>query len=167
MQKERQPDWQETNVGLIGSDIDRKCKEAAANGEPQWRGAGEHPGLQVYGGARARAGARRHTSWRTAVWPMLERASDFRPALCCARRFGASSSSEWCPGRAQSGASCTAAIRTLCSGRPARPPTRTSSSGTSTSGSDPSRARTNTAPPPTRRLSSTTFCATAPRSTAR
>jgi gelsolin len=33
---DRRPDWQDTNVGLIGSDIDRKCKEAAANGEPQW-----------------------------------------------------------------------------------------------------------------------------------
>ena len=35
MIKDRQPDWQDTNVNLVGSDIDRKCKEAAANGEPQ------------------------------------------------------------------------------------------------------------------------------------
>ena len=34
MQKDRQPDWQDTNMSLFGSDIEKKCKEAAANSEP-------------------------------------------------------------------------------------------------------------------------------------
>jgi len=72
MQKERQPDWQETNVGLIGSDIDRKCKEAAANGEPQWRGAGEHPGLQVW-----RIEQFRVVPWPRTKWGKLHRGDSY------------------------------------------------------------------------------------------
>lgn len=59
MLKDEQPDWQHTNVSLIGSDIDRKCKEAAANGEPQWRGAGSRPGVQVW----------RIEQFRVVPWP--------------------------------------------------------------------------------------------------
>ena len=59
MIKDRQPDWQDTNVNLIGSDIDRKCKEAAANGEPQWTGCGEKVGLQVW----------RIEQFRVVPWP--------------------------------------------------------------------------------------------------
>ena len=59
MIKDRQPDWQDTNVNLIGSDIDRKCKEAAANGEPQWTGCGEKAGLQVW----------RIEQFRVVPWP--------------------------------------------------------------------------------------------------
>ena len=59
MRKDRQPDWQDTNVALIGSDIDRKCKEAAAHGEPQWRGAGTSVGLQLW----------RIEQFRVVPWP--------------------------------------------------------------------------------------------------
>ena len=48
MQKDRQADWQDTNMSLFGSDIEKKCKEAAADSEPQWDGAGVKPGLQVW-----------------------------------------------------------------------------------------------------------------------
>ena len=59
MIKNRQPDWQDTNVNLIGSDIDKKCREAAANGEPQWTGCGEKAGLQVW----------RIEQFRVVAWP--------------------------------------------------------------------------------------------------
>ena len=36
MKKAKQPDWQDTNLALFGSDIEKKCKAAAADGEPQW-----------------------------------------------------------------------------------------------------------------------------------
>ena len=48
MQKDRQADWQDTNMSLFGSDIEKKCKEAAADSEPQWDGAGVKPGLQIW-----------------------------------------------------------------------------------------------------------------------
>ena len=48
MIKDRQPDWGDTNMSLFGSDIEKKCKEAAADGEVQWEGQGEAPGLQVW-----------------------------------------------------------------------------------------------------------------------
>eukprot|EP00316_Scyphosphaera_apsteinii_P016104 CAMPEP_0119327412 /NCGR_PEP_ID=MMETSP1333-20130426/70738_1 /TAXON_ID=418940 /ORGANISM="Scyphosphaera apsteinii, Strain RCC1455" /LENGTH=380 /DNA_ID=CAMNT_0007335993 /DNA_START=163 /DNA_END=1305 /DNA_ORIENTATION=- len=35
-------------MSLFGSDIEKKCKEAAADGEPQWEGAGIKIGLQVW-----------------------------------------------------------------------------------------------------------------------
>ena len=47
-QKERQPDWKETNMSLFGSDIEKACKAAAAQGEPQWRGAGTKVGVQIW-----------------------------------------------------------------------------------------------------------------------
>ena len=46
-------------MALIGSDIDRKCKEAAAHGEPQWRGAGTSVGLQLW----------RIEQFRVVPWP--------------------------------------------------------------------------------------------------
>uniref|UniRef100_A0A7S3EXD0 Gelsolin-like domain-containing protein n=1 Tax=Haptolina ericina TaxID=156174 RepID=A0A7S3EXD0_9EUKA len=48
MQKDRQPDWQDTNMALFGSDIEKKVKEAAADGEPQWTNAGVKVGLQIW-----------------------------------------------------------------------------------------------------------------------
>ena len=48
MIKDRQPDWGDTNMSLFGSDVEKKCKEAAADGEVQWEGQGEAPGLQVW-----------------------------------------------------------------------------------------------------------------------
>ena len=47
-QKERQPDWKETNMSLFGSDIEKKVKAAAADGEPQWDDAGLKVGMQVW-----------------------------------------------------------------------------------------------------------------------
>ena len=35
-------------MSLVGSDIDKKCREAAADGEPQWDGAGVKVGLQLW-----------------------------------------------------------------------------------------------------------------------
>jgi|EP00161_Ancyromonas_sigmoides_P016596 gelsolin len=40
--------WKDTNVGLIGSDIDRKVKEASAGEEDAWKGCGEGPALRVW-----------------------------------------------------------------------------------------------------------------------
>jgi len=48
MLKEEQPDWQDTNLALFGSDIEKNIKKAAADGEPQWDGAGEKVGLQMW-----------------------------------------------------------------------------------------------------------------------
>lgn len=48
MQKDRPVDWQDTNMSLFGSDIEKKCKAAAADSEPQWDDAGVKPGLQVW-----------------------------------------------------------------------------------------------------------------------
>lgn len=48
MQKDRQPDWQDTNMSLFGSDIEKNIKAAAADGEPQWDDAGVRVGLQVW-----------------------------------------------------------------------------------------------------------------------
>jgi len=67
MQKELQPDWRDTNVSLIGSDIDRKCKEAAAAGEPQWQGAGARAGLEVW----------RIEKFRVVPWPKSKHGACF------------------------------------------------------------------------------------------
>jgi gelsolin len=48
MNKDRQPDWQDTNMANFGSDIEKKIKAAAADGEPQWDGAGIKVGIQIW-----------------------------------------------------------------------------------------------------------------------
>ena len=48
MTKKKQPDWQDTNLALFGSDIEKKCKAAAADGEPQWDDAGVKVGMQIW-----------------------------------------------------------------------------------------------------------------------
>jgi len=48
MQKDRQPDWKDTNMSLFGSDIEKNVKKAAADGEPQWDDAGLKVGLQCW-----------------------------------------------------------------------------------------------------------------------
>lgn len=40
MQKSKKVDWKDTNMALFGSDIEKKIKQAAADGEPQWDDAG-------------------------------------------------------------------------------------------------------------------------------
>lgn len=45
---EDKPSWKDTNLALIGSDLDHKVKQAAAEGEPQWQGLGEETGTFVW-----------------------------------------------------------------------------------------------------------------------
>lgn len=40
--------WRDTNLALIGSELDHKVKEAAAQGEEAWEGIGEETGLNVW-----------------------------------------------------------------------------------------------------------------------
>ncbi|EOD21362.1 hypothetical protein EMIHUDRAFT_69768 [Emiliania huxleyi CCMP1516] len=44
----KQLDWQDTNLANFGSEIERKCKAAAADGEPQWIDVGKSAGIQVW-----------------------------------------------------------------------------------------------------------------------
>jgi len=46
--KTRALDLKETNVALIGSDIDHKCRLEASNGEPAWTNAGKKSGLEAW-----------------------------------------------------------------------------------------------------------------------
>ena len=48
MQKPEKIDWKDTNMSLFGSDIEKKCKAAAADGERQWDDAGLRVGLQIW-----------------------------------------------------------------------------------------------------------------------
>jgi gelsolin len=48
MQKDRPPDWRDTNLALFGSEVEYKIKEAAAQAEPQWTGAGTQKGTVVW-----------------------------------------------------------------------------------------------------------------------
>ena len=50
MIKAKQPKWQETIMALFGSDVEKKVKEAAAQGEPAWHNGaiGKTPGLWVF-----------------------------------------------------------------------------------------------------------------------
>lgn len=40
--------WKESNLALIGSDIDKKIREAAADGEDAWKVIGQAPGKKVW-----------------------------------------------------------------------------------------------------------------------
>jgi len=48
MQKAKKIDWKDTNMSLFGSDVEKKVKAAAADGEPQWDDAGIRVGLQIW-----------------------------------------------------------------------------------------------------------------------
>jgi len=41
-------DLKDTNVALIGTDIDHKCRLEASNGEPAWKNAGKKSGIEVW-----------------------------------------------------------------------------------------------------------------------
>ena len=55
---ERVP-WKDSNLALIGSDLDHKIKAAAAEGEDAWQGLGESTGLWVW----------RIEAFRVVPWP--------------------------------------------------------------------------------------------------
>jgi gelsolin len=40
--------WKESNLALIGSDLDKKIKQAAAEGEDNWKTVGVAPGVKVW-----------------------------------------------------------------------------------------------------------------------
>jgi len=40
--------WKESNLALIGSDLDKKIKQAAAGGEDAWQSIGDAPGVNVW-----------------------------------------------------------------------------------------------------------------------
>eukprot|EP01129_Flabellula_baltica_P012085 TRINITY_DN53_c0_g1_i2.p1 TRINITY_DN53_c0_g1~~TRINITY_DN53_c0_g1_i2.p1 ORF type:complete len:383 (+),score=117.02 TRINITY_DN53_c0_g1_i2:33-1151(+) len=48
MLKQQVYDIANTNIANLGSDLERQIKEASANGEPAWDGAGEELGLQIW-----------------------------------------------------------------------------------------------------------------------
>jgi len=48
MQKPERISWRETNLALIGSELDHKVKAAAAEGEEAWDGIGTKEGLYVW-----------------------------------------------------------------------------------------------------------------------
>ena len=46
--KAKEYDWKDSNVALIGSDLDRQVKKASAQTEPAWKASGESVGLQIW-----------------------------------------------------------------------------------------------------------------------
>jgi len=48
MIKAKKYNVEDSNIALIGSDLDKKCREAAAEKEPAWEKAGSTPGVEVW-----------------------------------------------------------------------------------------------------------------------
>ncbi|CAI9718921.1 gelsolin 2 [Octopus vulgaris] len=48
LRKAKKYDWKDSNMALVGSDLDRSVKKDAASKEPMWHGTGEGPGLKVW-----------------------------------------------------------------------------------------------------------------------
>lgn len=48
MQKPKQYNIEDSNIANIGSDLDKKIRQAAAQTEPAWANAGRAPGLQIW-----------------------------------------------------------------------------------------------------------------------
>ena len=46
--KAKDYDWKDSNVALIGSDLDRSVKKESAKTEPAWKSAGEAVGLKIW-----------------------------------------------------------------------------------------------------------------------
>jgi gelsolin len=60
--------WKDTNVGLIGSDADKKARNDAAKGEPAWQGVGQKPELKVW----------RIEKFQVKDWPVEEYGTFYR-----------------------------------------------------------------------------------------
>jgi len=48
MQKQKQYNIADSNIANLGSDLEKKVREAAAQTEPAWANAGKKPGLQIW-----------------------------------------------------------------------------------------------------------------------
>lgn len=48
MQKKQVFNLEDSNIANLGSDLDKQCRIAAAEGEPQWQGVGQEPGLKIW-----------------------------------------------------------------------------------------------------------------------
>jgi len=48
MQKKKTYNIEDTNVAMIGSDMDKNARKAAAEGEPAWKKAGKKVGMQIW-----------------------------------------------------------------------------------------------------------------------
>jgi len=48
MEKQKKYAWQDTNMSLFGSDVEKKIKAAAADGEEQWSDAGQKVELRIW-----------------------------------------------------------------------------------------------------------------------
>jgi len=48
MQKQKQYNIEDSNIALLGSDLDKKCRVAAAETEAAWKEAGKKVGLQIW-----------------------------------------------------------------------------------------------------------------------
>jgi gelsolin len=48
MQKPEKLNWKDTNMALVGSDLEKRIKAAAVKGEPQWTEVGNDVGLHVW-----------------------------------------------------------------------------------------------------------------------
>jgi Ca2+-binding EF-hand superfamily protein len=66
--KDEDEKWKDTNVGLIGSDEDKKARHDAAKAEPAWEGAGQKPELLVW----------RIEKMKVHAWPTEEYGSFYR-----------------------------------------------------------------------------------------
>lgn len=48
MIKAKKFDIEDSNIALLGSDLDKKARKAAADKEPAWKSAGKAPGVQIW-----------------------------------------------------------------------------------------------------------------------
>ncbi|XP_052822782.1 gelsolin-like protein 2 [Octopus bimaculoides] len=48
LRKTKKYDWKDSNMALVGSDLDKSVKKDAASKEPMWHGTGEGPCLKVW-----------------------------------------------------------------------------------------------------------------------
>lgn len=48
MLKQKKYNIEDSNIANIGSDLDKKVRQAAASKEPAWEKAGKVPGLQIW-----------------------------------------------------------------------------------------------------------------------